>query len=661
MAEEFGDEESAEAIRKIEWRMRSRWTEMTRFQGLCDRYDNLYYPNAITKGGADHWPEDPNAKIPGRAHISLNTFPVYVDIPASLQSVEPIEDIVPVEDTEDSRTLAQGVERLYFAWKRDVDYERKAHQACIVKGLYGRTAAKIWWDKEAKRPALRIIDQPRNLWMGWGSTDYTRLDWAAYVYKVSESAATEEFGVETRQRDDGVGTPFTYVVPQRNLTYSPTPISSMRGWLHDADWGMIEVIDFWYRCPKEGAEITIGEPTEMETRNIIVVGNCVVKDECHEEYDGELPYVPLFNTFVPGIPDGRSELYDIEQLIREKEERLSAGGTLIQKTVGAQFWQLVGPESPDHTPVGLRPKPNEVVSPGAGNRIESIEPWMPEFQLEQYLTRLDREMVDVTGLNDLLRGLAPASVMSSSKAINALVANYEARIRMRRDLFYEWRQRVWTLASLLWVNDNPALGPIMKQAGRLQIINPSLTPRDDIETATMAANLLNARIWSQERAMAMTDVEDPEAEQQRIRENRTDASLFPADVQTIAATIATLQQLQTTQQEVAAQAMGAAGDPNAGMLPPEAMNGDQLQQGYAQQAGPAGMPMLNGEGEGAMPPPEAMPANSGQPGFGGQMTGMGGGPAQLQSMFSEGGVKNRVLTQQPLGGPGPGNLPPQGP
>ena len=32
---------------------------------------------------------------------------------------------------------------------------------------------------------------------------------------------------------------------------------------------------------------------------------------------------------------------------------------------------------------------------------------MPEFQLEQFLARIDREMVDVSGLNDLLRGLAP--------------------------------------------------------------------------------------------------------------------------------------------------------------------------------------------------------------------------------------------------------------
>ena len=66
-------------------------------------------------------------------------------------------------------------------------------------------------------------------------------------------------------------------------------------------------------------------------------------------------------------------------------------------------------------------------------------PSCPRFQLEEYLARIDRELVDVSGLNDLLRGIAPARVLSSSKAINALVANYEARIRIKRDLFFRWR------------------------------------------------------------------------------------------------------------------------------------------------------------------------------------------------------------------------------
>jgi hypothetical protein len=224
---------------------------------------------------------------------------------------------------------------------------------------------------------------------------------------------------------------------------------------------------------------------------------------------------------------------------------------------------------------------------------------------------------------------------------------------MRRDLFYEWRIRVWALSQRLWANETSGLTDIFKAAGRLEVINPSLTPRDDIETASMAANLLSAKIWSQTRAMDMTGVEDPEAEQQRIREERTDASLFPADVQTMAATIATLQQLQTSMQQVQQQAMAAGGQSGApGQLSPGA-----IQQAYAQQsAGMTGSPMMNGAGEGMMLPPEAMPLNA-QPGmepgmgagFAGQLSGPAGGPGVLQSQFKNGEVSSRVLTQTPLG------------
>ena len=69
----------------------------------------------------------------------------------------------------------------------------------------------------------------------------------------------------------------------------------------------------------------------METWNAIFVGNFCVKDMPHPEYEGRMPYVVLFNSYIPGLPDGRSELYDIEQLIREKDERLSAGGQMIER------------------------------------------------------------------------------------------------------------------------------------------------------------------------------------------------------------------------------------------------------------------------------------------------------------------------------------------
>lgn len=621
-------------LAEIKARRNEKQQEMSRFSDLCDRYDNLYYPNDIHKaGGADHWPEHESARIPGRVHVSLNVFPEYVDIPASLTTVEPIENVLPLSETPEARSIAAQVERVYFAWKDEEEFELKAHKACVVKGLYGRTAAKVYWDDELKRPCVKVVDQPRNLWLGWATDNYERLDWVIYSYRISISEAIAQYGVdyditELKEGDHTVRVPVLRPRSRDVLTDVPTQLQT-REWIRDEQY-MVECVDYWYRQPKKGADIVPGEPTPMETWNAIFVGNFLVKDMPHKEYGGWLPYVPLFNTYIPGLPDGKSEFYDIEQIIREKEERLSEGGQMIRSAIKGQKWQLRGQEAPDVVPLGLKPKDDTVVAPGAGNWIEKIEPFMPEFQLEQYLNRLDRELVDVSGLNDLLRGLAPSQVLSSSKAINALVANYEARIRIKRDLYYRWRKGIWKLAQRVWGQKVKDLGAVFVMAGRLVVDPPSITPRDDLETATMAANLLNSKIWAQERAMDITGVDDPEAEQDLIRKQRTDASMFPADVQVQMALLAQMQQLQMTQQQAQQEQMA-----------------QQAAQGQAAQreslGGQQGMPMMNGEGEQPVLPPEGLPANAGG------LPPSGPGENFLaQTQIQGGEANNRLLLQQPV-------------
>ena len=636
IAHALGDEEAAEELREIARRMDAKRTEMSRFQDHCKRYDELYYPSTITQFGADHWPDDPNLNIPGKAHVSVNVYPVYVDVPASLQSVTPVENIAAADPRqEQNRELAAAVERVFFAWKEEVAFEVKAHKAAITKGLYGRSAAKVWYDQDLDIPMVSIIDQPKNLWLGWGSTDYNSLDWAIYAYRLHPDTVMERYGLDVNIDEWG----YQYVMP-----FKPGYVwdhGSQRDWLTGDEDNMVEVIDYWYRRPKDTP--VPGEPTEMMTRNCIFVGNYRVKEEDHPEYGGKLPFVPVFNTYVPGVPDGRSEFFDIEQLIREKDERLSAGAQMIGKTVGGQFWQLTGQEAPDKVPAGLQPQPDKVVAPGAGNRIESIDPWMPQFQFNDYLDRIDRELADVSGLNDLLRGMAPSQVLSSGKAINALVANYEARIRIRRDLFYEWRRSIWELAVTTWSYFNEELGSAFQQAARLTIKPPSLTPRDELETATMAANNVNNKTWSLRRGMEAVGVEDPEAEIDIIKEERTDAALFPADVQTQAALASTLQQLQMTQQQVAGQ-MGAEQQ----MASPAGSAMEQLAM-QAAQGSPDGMTMFNAPGEQGVMPPEAMAPGATPPGAM-PITGPGFN-AMAQTQIKGGEPSNRLLYQQPLGAP----------
>lgn len=636
-------EDELDLLRDLQKRRAAMWSDQMAFATACDRWDALYYPGdeGMLASGSSHWWTHSSAHLPGKAHISVNTPPIYVDIPAALQAVPPIENLVPLVDSDAARALAAMTERLYTAWRGEIDFNLMGARACVVKGLYGRTAAKVWWDQDKKFPNVDIVDQPRNLWLGWGQSDYRSLDWACYTYFMTAEAVFAEYGLVCTERVEGEHS-YPYLLPA----------SAFGSWTgaRRAMWtgGDIEIVDYWYRQPKSSKSPSRSKlgPVKHDTWNAIIVGNRIAQNLKCPEYDGAIPYVPLFNSYIPGVPSGRPELFDIEQLIREKDERLTSGSQLMHNIVNAQYWQLVGPESPDQVPFGLRPKANQVIAPGAGNRIEGITPWMPSFQLEEFLTRLDREMVDVSGLNDLLRGLAPAAVMSSSKAINALVANYETRISMKRDLYYKWRRDVWEVVRRVWAAKEPDLEGVLLGSGRLDVVSPSLTPRDDMETAQIARTLVDGKLWSAIRGMDRTGVDDPEAEQNIIRNEQTDAALNPAAVQVMAQLAQVLQSLgyANAQQAVQGIAGGQQGGPEAGMSDMRALMG--AAEGQV------------GSGEQPVPAQETAPGNTaeGQAQGAGPMTPPAGGPeVQAQTMIKGGEAQNRLMFNQsiPQGGEEP--------
>jgi hypothetical protein len=635
-----GDEDMALQYKLYE-RISALATEQATFRAWADRFDELYFTTAYTEGmGFDLWGDDPSATTPGRSHVSLTGHPaVYVDVPAALQAYPPIENMHATEDSPEARTAANALERVRKAWKNEEKWQLKRHKAAIVKALYGKTASYVYWDKEGGgegHPCAEVIENPRNLWMGYSSDSYDEVEWAAHVSLLDPNAVIEKFSVDITARSMPDGKIVPWVIggeagviadePHSDLTYGPA---------------RIEVWDYWYRLPakRKGKR---GEPTKMETWNVVVAGNAIVRGPFkYKEYDGDLPYVPLFNTFIPGTPTGRSELHSMEMLIREKMARLTAGAQMIAKATAGDYWQLTGPEAPSKVPPGAKPKLNEVASPGAGNRIEPITPFVAQFQLEQFMARIDREMAVDSCLNDLLLGLAPAQVLSSSKAINALIANYEARLSMRRLLFYNWDKDTWELIVKVWVAKDKTVKQIVADGGGvLEMIDPSLAPKDEMETATRASNLVAAKLWSQARGMDAVGVEDPEQEQNIIREERTDATLFPESVQVMAQLMAALQSLGLQPPPGAQQQ--AQGQVGSGQ---EALR-QALGAGTAQ--GTVGSQGEGNQGE-APPIPGALPeAGGAQPPFA-QGQAPAGATTQLQGMIQGGEAKGRIMTNQPLG------------
>ena len=572
--------------------------EQNRLKALFRRMDNLYHPETMTLGGADHWSQDPSARLAGRAHVSVNIHHAYVQIPAAIQSVRPIVNYVPTGQEAEDRQMAQMREQLYFRWWEANDMDLQHEQAALLKELYGHTAAKVYWDPIERVPKVTIIERPENLYLGFGNSDYNRLDWALYTYGMSPQAIEEDYGISVIPVKQGEKWfPYTsygdHADPIGNVwanAFERNPLKRETAY----EQMQIEVYDYWYKVPK-------GEGKAPLVYNAIYVGNTLVKNDAHPEYGGKIPYIHLPNGKIPGSPYGKPALYDAEQLLREKDERITAMAQMIQSVVGGQMWQLVGADAPDEIPPNALPKPGRMAAPGPGNEIRSIQPFIPNFQIEQYIQRIDRELTVATGLNDLLLGLAPAQVLGSSRAIAALIANYESRLAPKRKVFYSWMKQVWEMCARIWEAKDPGVKSLIAGEYRIEIVAPELTPRDTLELASTAINLVQNRLWSAERAMDRVGVEDPIGEKELIRDEQTDATLNPAAVATMTQVIGQMQQMQMGQQQMQQQAQM--------MSEEQALNAQRISQ-----SGVPGSQSLNQPENQAQLPPEATAANAAAPG-----------------------------------------------
>src|SRR6187549_2952712 len=204
-------QEDREVLYALARRVNSIKPWQDRLRAWSDRADALYLAENFTDGGADLWSDDDSAKINGRVHISVNLPEVYVAVPSALQAVTPIENMVAIDTDKASRQSAANQERLYSAWKRAVDFDLKWHQAITTKSLYGQTAMRIYWDPK-KGPegevCAEVIDQPKNLHLGYKTDDYQQLEWAAYVTRYEPNALIEQYGVDVQPvKADGVTLP----------------------------------------------------------------------------------------------------------------------------------------------------------------------------------------------------------------------------------------------------------------------------------------------------------------------------------------------------------------------------------------------------------------------------------------------------------------------
>ena len=539
----------------------------------------------------DQWPEDMEER-PDKVHLSFNIVKPTVDIASRIQSILPRLSLEPANPAEeDSRSVAEVVEKMFYRWLQASDWDLWLNDACRTKSIGGRTFLKPFWNAEEERPDVSVIEQPHRLRIGWTANNYKRMEWAIFEYSisplearirwphvtVSKSSTNGPFVVEVGDHTDPLDTipniGFVGLAPGGGLS-SDNPDK-------DTEQGHLGVWDYWYK--------RIGDDGKPEICNAILLeGRVVEGPTVHPEYK-TIPFIPIENDHRPGSPLGISDIKAIMDIQDALNRNISA---LTQLAVDNSdpAWQKVGENATDVEP-GDVPKANEVVAPGPGNRIERIDTGVNTFPIDQLLGRIWDAFHKITGLTEALFGGIPGS-QTSGRALAVQIEGAANRLSPRRDRVYVGLRHLFKMWTDMLIANNATvtipvaedeeaqegeeprteetikLEPILKNVGPWKIIAPEITPRDVTEHIMNNINLVNAKMRSLKAAMDDTGTESPEDMVRDIIEERNNIDLFPADVQTKIAVVNLMTQLGLQQQQMSAQAeaQGAAAEQTQGQM-----------------------------------------------------------------------------------------------
>lgn len=551
---------------------------------LKSRYNKFRHWYAPANG--DQWPWDKRDR-PGKIHVTVNILKPAVDIDSRLQSILPRLVCVPPAHDPMTERRAEATEVLIRDCLEMTGWDVWMTDLTKVKSLLGKGVVKVFWNDEDDRPDLSIIETPENLRIGYGTSDFRKIDWALYEYRISPFQAAQAYGVSVQVRKNG-----DTIVSRAGGTKHDDPLGQQRPvgssgqttyeGRQDSDYekGHVEVWDYWFKRKGE---------KRPSIWNAVIVGTqkgrIVVSLREHPEMP-DIPYVVIENDHKPSDPDGLSTIEHLTDFQEEYNRLVSHWLQLIADNTDPA-WQAVG-NGADSVPEGIVPKAGEIIALGAGIEIKPIEKTSNQVPLEQGIGMLWDSFHKESGLPEITFGTMPGA-QTSGRAMAVQIEAVQNRADPRRRRLYQGLREIilfwlymadakdWKLPVTLPVSTEPAgdqagelLGTedrpkaeqlpvkkVIEGMKRWKIVAPEITPRDNIEHTRTQIEVLNARGQSLHRFQDEIGVDNPLVETARIIAERSNAALFPGDVQAQVAAAATLLQIRMQMQQMQMQQMAA--------------------------------------------------------------------------------------------------------
>ncbi len=534
------------------------------------------YHRFLAPPGGDQWPED-RALRPQKMHITSNMIQAFVDIEARTLSILPRVTNIPSSKDKDGRLHAEIVEDLYMRFLELSEWDVWMFDLNLVKSTYGLSFLKPYWNEEDDRPDVHVIEQPQNLMVGYGSSDYNVVDWAIYEYALSPIEALRRFkDIEItnpgREKPLEVGIRVTHDDPlAQRANIDPTGVTTRNlpsGKVKNQyEEKQVTVWDYWYRH------------TDGNIYNAILVQGTVAEGPTAHPEMPEVPYIPIESMHEPGTPEGLSTVELLTTVQMGLNRAISHFAQIVADNTGVAY-QIIG-ENADSAPDGIVPREDEAINPGAGNKIEAIARPVNNFPISQLIEEYRREAHRITGIPEIMFGALPGAD-TSGRATTVQVQAAINRLHQKRNRLYRGLKQLLLFWGYMLKQKNPSIttttnaqaedgktgvvstqikvGDFIKGSERWKIIAPEITPRDSIENAQNAINLVNAKLLPLVEAMDMIGVENPEQMIATIEKERSNMRLYPGDVISFASALQLFQTIQAQQQAMTAQAQGQQGD-----------------------------------------------------------------------------------------------------
>ncbi len=365
----------------------------------------------------------------------------------------------------------------------------------------------------------------------------------------------------------------------------------------------------------------------------------------------DIPYIIIEHDHEPGNPDGISTVEPLLDLQVELNRLMTHWYQHIADNVDTA-WQATGNDGMNIEP-GAVPKANEILPVGDA-RIEPIANNVNTMPFGDAVGRTWEAMHRISGLPEVLFGSAPSDISGRTLAVQ--IQSATNRMDPRRGRLYRGLMRLLDFWMFMATQKDPklplgmnedgterqgSLAELVKGFNRWKIVSPELTPRDSQELVATELNKVNGGLSSRRTSMDAIGQESPEAEQDLMRQEKSDIVLNPSDVQQTfsgyALMVQVSQALQQMQADIAglqaqAQASGQGGGVSVETQAAQTQNNAQQQQ-FAAQPSVVGEDQNQPITQAGMPPPA-----------GGQ------GPA-LQTLVRAGGAAGgQALNQMSFGG-----------